>query len=265
MEALEEAYDRALAHEKAGRLDEAATAWREVIAIDPDDCGGAAVRLAALGRGETPAKAPDAYVATLFDQHADAFESILVDQLGYRVPEMLRDAVDALEAGPFGRMLDLGCGSGLTGEAFADLAGHISGLDLSQNMVEIAGESGTYAELYVGEAVRFLREWDGARWDIVTATDVLPYMGALEAFLALAASRLNGGGLFGFSSETLPAAVMAGRDYAVGPGHRFAHAQDYVTGLLAANGLAVVHLTPITVRHEEGAPVPGHLVIARKI
>ena len=37
MEALEEAYDRALAHEKAGRIDEAAAAWREVIAIDPDD------------------------------------------------------------------------------------------------------------------------------------------------------------------------------------------------------------------------------------
>ena len=53
-EALERAYNRALALEKAGRLDEAAEAYRAVLAIDPDDCGGAAVRLAAIGRAASP-------------------------------------------------------------------------------------------------------------------------------------------------------------------------------------------------------------------
>ena len=41
--------------------------------------------MAAMGEGETPASAGDAYVATLFDQHADDFEDILVRQLGYGV------------------------------------------------------------------------------------------------------------------------------------------------------------------------------------
>lgn len=76
-EALAEAYNKALAHEKAGEIDAAVEAYRKVLEIDPEDHGGAAVRLASMGRGEAPPKAPDAYVETLFDQHAESFEDIL--------------------------------------------------------------------------------------------------------------------------------------------------------------------------------------------
>lgn len=57
-EALAEAYNRALALEKAGDVDAAVKAYEEVLAIDPDDHGGAAVRIAAMGRGEPPSKRP---------------------------------------------------------------------------------------------------------------------------------------------------------------------------------------------------------------
>ncbi len=90
-EALAEAYERALALEKAGDFDAAAKAYEDVLRIDPDDHGGAAVRLASMGRGAVPLKAPDAYVSTLFDQHAEMFDTILVDQLGYDVPLQLRE------------------------------------------------------------------------------------------------------------------------------------------------------------------------------
>ena len=61
-EALAEAYNRALDLEKTGDLDAAAKAYAQVLEIDPEDHGGAAVRLASMGRGETPPRAPDAYV-----------------------------------------------------------------------------------------------------------------------------------------------------------------------------------------------------------
>ncbi|MGO8617686.1 S-adenosylmethionine-dependent methyltransferase, partial [Rhizobium ruizarguesonis] len=76
-------YNRALALEKAGDIDAAVAAYHEVLALDPASHGGAAVRIAAMGRGDTPVKAPDAYVETLFDQHAEVFEAVLVEQLGY--------------------------------------------------------------------------------------------------------------------------------------------------------------------------------------
>ncbi len=262
-EALAEAYNRALAHEKAGDVDAAVKAYEEVLAIDPDDHGGAAVRIAAMGRGEPPSKAPDAYVETLFDQHAEAFEDILVEQLGYAVPMMVRQRLQTLELGPFKRLLDLGCGTGLIGEALRDMADDITGIDISENMVEIAHEKDLYETLYVAEAEDFLEDNDDEPFDIITATDVLPYLGALEPLFFGAAENLVPGGLLIFSSETLPEATMAGRPYMVGPHQRFAHAETYVRERLAATGFDIVEVTDINVRMQDGNPTPGHLVIAR--
>ena len=262
-EALAEAYNRALSLEKAGDIDAAVKAYEEVLAIDPEDHGGAAVRIASMGRGETPPKAPDAYVETLFDQQAEAFEDILVDQLGYAVPMVVRQRLQTLELGPFKRMLDLGCGTGLTGEALRDMATDITGMDLSENMVEIAHEKDIYETLYVAEVEDFLEDNDDDAFDLITATDVLPYLGALEPLFFGAAENMVEGGLFVFSSETLPSGTMAGRPYMVGPHQRFAHSETYIRERLAATGFDIVEVTDINVRMQDGHPTPGHLVIAK--
>lgn len=262
-EALAEAYNRALDLEKSGDLDAAAKAYAEVLALDPDDHGGAAVRLASMGRGETPEKASDAYVTTLFDQHAEVFEDVLVEQLGYAVPAMVRQRLQALGLGPFKRVLDLGCGTGLTGGTLRDMADDITGVDLSENMVEVAHEKELYETLYVAEAVDFLDDNEDEPFDLITATDVLPYLGALEPLFFGAADNLVPGGLFIFSSETLPADAFANQKFMVGPHQRFAHAEDYVRERLAATGFDVIEMTVINVRMQDGNPTPGHLVVAK--
>jgi len=262
-ERLAEAYNRGLACEKAGDLDGAAAAYRAALALDPADHGGVAVRLAAIGRGPVPEAAPEAYVATLFDQNAAAFDDILVEQLGYAVPMLVRERFDLLGLGPFARMLDLGCGTGLTGASLADRAGHITGVDLAEAMLDEADERGCYDGLYVAEAVAFLEETDPAEepdWDLIAATDVLPYLGALERFIAGAAARLTPGGVLVVSTETDPGRAD---DYAVGAKHRFAHAPGYLARLLAAAGFETLEELPITVRYDQGQPIPGFLVTAR--
>lgn len=261
--ALAEAYNRALALEKAGEIDAAVKAYEEVLAIDPEDHGGAAVRIASMGRGETPVKAPDAYVETLFDQHAEVFEDVLVEQLGYHVPLLVRQRLQALGLGPFKRMLDLGCGTGLTGGALRDVVEDITGIDISEKMVEAAHEKDLYETLFVAEVEDFLDDNDEESFDLITATDVLPYLGALEPLFFGAADNLTPGGIFVFSSETLPDDLMAGRAYMVGPHQRFAHAESYARERLAATGFELVELSEINVRMQEGHPTPGHLVIAR--
>lgn len=263
--ALAAAYNEALALEKAGDFDKAAKAYQTVLALDPEDHGGAAVRIASMGLGDTPPKAPDAYVETLFDQHAEAFESILVEQLEYCVPLMVRERIQALELGPFRKLLDLGCGTGLTGGALRDICGEMVGLDLSENMVEIAHEKDLYETLYVAEAADFLEDNEDAPFDIVTATDVLPYVGFLEELFFGVADNLDEGGAFFFSSETLPAEIMGERDFMVGAHQRFAHAESYVRKVLASAGFKVVEIGDITVRLEDGEPIGGHLVVAKKV
>ncbi|PYE86415.1 class I SAM-dependent DNA methyltransferase [Phyllobacterium leguminum] len=264
-EALAEAYNRALGLEKAGDLDGAALAYAEVLKIDPDDHGGAAVRLASIGRGAVPQKAPDAYVATLFDQHAEMFDTILVDELGYDVPLQLREMLLTRdEDADFARMLDLGCGTGLSADALDDVADHKTGVDISENMIEIAHEKGDYDALFVGEAVRFLQETEGPAWDLIVATDVLPYMGELDAFFAGVGKHLAPGGTFAFSSETLPNEVLGDRPFMVGPHQRFAHSAAYVHRMLEANGMECTECAKIVVRAEQGKPVPGHLMLAVK-
>ncbi len=261
-EALAEAYNQALALEKAGKLNEAADAYKAVLELDPEDHGGVAVRLASMGKGNAPAKAPDAYVSTLFDQHAEVFDMVLVDQLGYSVPLMVRDKIEKLKPGPFKRLLDLGCGTGLSGEALHDLVPHKTGVDIAGGMVEIADEKEVYNDLYVGEVVEFLKADEDERWDLIVATDVLPYMGALEEFFAGVADNIEANGVFAFSSETLPADMLGEQNFMVGKNHRFAHAESYVRNLLEKTGFSILDLSPITVRFEQGEPVPGHLVVA---
>lgn len=260
---LAEAYNSALTLEKAGELDAAAEAYARVLALDPEDHGGASVRLAAMGRGAAPVRAPEAYVEMLFDQHADAFEDILVDQLGYHAPLLVNDALAAHAPGPYARMLDLGCGTGLAGVALAGITHHRTGIDLSTNMVDIAGESDLYDELYVGDAVAFVEEIDDeAAWDLVVATDVLPYLGDVSALFAGVKRVSAPDAVFAFSTE-----LLEGQDarYAVGPHQRFHHTLAYIEAMLAAAGFTLLHMQHITVRHEEGVPQAGHLVIARSL
>ena len=270
-DALAEAYNEALNLETSGRQDEAAEAYRKVLAIDPDDHTGASVRLASIERGPAPDKAPLAYVATLFDQHAGAFEQILVDDLGYAVPMMVREVIMASDAEhQFARMLDLGCGTGLTGIAMQGRVGEMIGVDISTGMLDEAYDKGVYDDLYAGDVVEFLAEIedDGSDekggWDLIVATDVLPYLGTLEEMFHHVGRCLDAGGLFAFSSETLPEEDFAGANYKVGRKHRFAHSEPYVRQLLSQNGMRVNHFELIVVRTDEGNPIYGHLVLAEK-
>ncbi len=261
-EALAEAYERGLELEKSGELNAAADQYRAILKMDAADPTGASIRLAAMGKEPSPETAPPAYVTLLFDQTAEVFDNLLVEQLGYDVPMQLREAL--LPKGDLGRVLDLGCGTGLLGEALADQAAHLTGVDLSEGMVEIAGEKEVYDALYTGDATAFLAEvepdWNG--WDVIAATDMVPYFGDLVPLIAAIGKRLAPAGLFAFSTETLPADVMAGRPYMVGPKQRYAHAESYVEEVLKCAGFTRIDISGIIVRYDEGHAVPGHLILA---
>lgn len=269
--ALANAYHRALSLQKAGRVDEAAILYRKCLELDAQDRCGAALRLASMGRGDVPQKAPDAYVATLFDQHADDFDAILTGALGYAVPMQIADWLTKNRPGPYQRLLDLGCGTGLCGMMLMDLCTHATGVDISDKMVEQSDERAAYDALFINEGVHFLREWarlrdaDHQPFDLIVAADMLPYLGALDAlFDAIAANAMPDGRLV-FSSETLPEQAFGPAGWTITPHQRFAHCAAYLKHQCARVGFDNLELfEPITVRMEQRKPVPGYLVVAAR-
>lgn len=260
-----DAYNKALDLEKDGDIEGAVAAYAALLLLDPADHGGARVRLAALKRGEAPAKAPEAYVEVLFDQNADWFEEVLVDQLGYGVPGLMRQQLDRLGLGPFARMLDLGCGTGLAAEAMRDVCGEIVGIDISSRMIDVCEDKDIFDGLYCGEVEDFLADNDEEPFDLISACDVLPYLGDLSPLFSGAAANMKQGGLFCFSSETLVDGADHGPGYAISPHHRYVHTEAYIRGQLDQSGFSILDMAEINVRMEDGQPSPGHLVTARRI
>jgi predicted TPR repeat methyltransferase len=250
--------------ERLGQRDAAITAFRKAWAGDPDDRHGASLRLMRLG-AEPLAAMPQEYVKVLFDQYARRFESALVDDLGYRGPELLFRAVLSVRAAArkpafFKRAIDLGCGTGLAATAFAKEVDHFIGIDLSPRMIEKARLSGLYAELEVADIVRGLHNRPDVSADLILAADVMIYIADLAPVLAESKRVLAAGGLLAFTTET-----HSGDGVILGEGLRYAHATAYVRAAVLAAGLTLCLIEDRSARTEENSPVPGLVAVAIKI
>jgi predicted TPR repeat methyltransferase len=239
----------------------AADSFREVLRHDRDDRHGANLRLARLGVSTAANAMAPAFVETLFDQYAERFDTALVEGLAYRAPALLRAAVARMSPSPavrFARMLDLGCGTGLAGEAFRDLVEAIVGVDLSAGMLAVARAKAIYGELVHADLTAFL---DGCAttYDLVVAADVFVYVADLAPVMDATARVLSPSGLFAFTVE-----AHAGDGVVLGDKLRYAHGEAHVRAALDTAGLSLVTIDSVSTRNEAGTAVPGLLVGARR-
>jgi predicted TPR repeat methyltransferase len=242
-----------------GQRDAAVAAYRRALALGAD-AHEIRFALAALGEGDQPVTAPADYVKSLFDQYAGRFDRHLVDVLGYRTPALL-DALlrPHLALAPVRAALDLGCGTGLCATFLRPLARHVTGVDLSQRMLDKAAELGLYDDLVCADIVDWLAE-RGACCDLAVAADVLVYIGDLAPLFARVRHALRAGGLFALSCEALDDDA-AGRGYAIQPSNRFAHALGYVQRTAREAGFTVVAAERAVLRRDHGRDVDGYLVL----
>lgn len=239
---------------------DAATAYRTALELDPGDHMGAAVRLALIGAAPVPAQLPEAHIRTLFDQYAPRFDTALVGALHYRGPELLRQAVDrAAPEGPLD-ILDLGCGTGLAGIAFADRRRRLDGIDLSPGMILQALARKLYDRLEPGEIVAALADWP-ERYDLALAADVVVYIGDLAPLFAATRRVLRPGGLFALTLEAQDGADGTG--WRLGDHHRYQHSAAYLREAAAEAGFAVVGIESSWTRTERKVPLPGWVVVLR--
>jgi len=244
--------------EAAGLPDQAAEAWAMALKLEPADRLGATLKLQLIGRGLAAAAPPSAFVETLFDHYADSFEESLVEKLGYRMPQVLDQAIRAARPGRFRLALDLGCGTGLMGERLRPIVDRLQGYDISASMLRKAKAKGIYDLLTKADLQHFPNV--DAKADLAVAADVFIYVGALDRVVAAVAGLLADSGLFAFSVETL----TGDGDFALQPSRRYAHSENYVRRVLADNALPILSLESTTIRNDRHAPVPGLAVLAAK-
>jgi predicted TPR repeat methyltransferase len=201
------------------------------------------------------------YVRHLFDQFSTDYDTRMIGQLTYRAPQILRELADLVMAGRDGlSTLDLGCGTGLSGVAFADLASRLDGIDLSPAMIEKARARNIYDTLTVADIETHLASGD-TRYDLVLAADTLVYLGDLETIFSGAAHRLQGGGFFLFTVER-----KEGEGFGIGPKRRWRHSQPYLRGLADRGGFEIAGLVTCAPRHEGNVPVDGLAVaLSRRV
>lgn len=236
----------------AGQAQAAAAAFRAYLTLDPKDSMNAGARLVLLGEGPTPADLPAAYVTRLFDGYASYFETSVVEKLKYRGPALLRDAVTRTAPGRFGRVFDLGCGTGLGGAAFRDLADWLGGVDLSPGMVKKAAAKGIYDHLEVGDMRAGLANLT-TPCDLIVAADVLIYLGDLTPILTQARP------LCSMFALTLQRAEVG--TYSLGRELRYSHSFDYFETCARLAGFRAAVMEDVAVRQEAGKDVPGILGI----
>jgi predicted TPR repeat methyltransferase len=131
-------------------LDNAENAVRNAMTLDATNED--ATRLLESLTGHDPTKVhqrkPKEFMAELFDSFADTFDEKLVNQLQYRVPQLIGNAVRDLppvvaaagaSTNAFHAALDAGCGTGLAGRQIHRMvSGPLVGVDASSKMLEIA-------------------------------------------------------------------------------------------------------------------------------
>lgn len=213
--------------------------------------------------GRQTATAPEEYVQHLFDQYAPYFDTHLLDYLHYQVPELLYHAVtlvlhlnEKTASHPL-KTLDLGCGTGLCGARFRDIAKPLIGIDISSKMIEIATLKNIYDELQVMSIQQALTEY--TELELIIAGDVLTYCGDLNEIFTQCHQALVTNGLFAFTTEK-----SFKENFELQKSARFGHNKNYIIDVAQKHHFTIEHEENVILRQQQGKSVEGYLFVLKK-
>jgi predicted TPR repeat methyltransferase len=242
-----------------GRRDDARDAYEEYLRLAPGDAEVEHI-LVSLRGDPAPPRAPDNCIVQLYARFAEFYERNMCEDLEYHAPEALAGALQgALGASAALDVLELGCGTGLTGCHLRQLARRLVGIDLSPDMAAHADATGLYDVVEVAEITEWLARSSEPDFDVIAACDTLIYFGDLRQVVVPAARRLRDGGTLAFTVER-----GEGAPFTLTDSGRYVHSERHIAESAAGAGFRVVSIDRTVLRYEYGEPVEGLVVLMRR-
>ena len=258
---IEALINAGVSFQKIDNNEAAAAAFNDVLKIDTEN-SQAKFLLATVQDTPPPAKPDGDYVKRLFDEFADHFDDSL-EKVDYNAPEQLialaKQILPDSDSPLFLNILDIGCGTGLTGMQFKSLSQSLKGIDISPRMLDSARKRGVYDELEENEILNALVRHQNDT-DIIVSADTFPYFGDLESVFLSVTSALKDNGLFLFTVET----HESNDDYLLGKTARYSHSEKYIKDVAKRRGLEVLNCDDTVYRKEAGNDVNGLIVALKK-
>jgi predicted TPR repeat methyltransferase len=251
--------DRLMAYINTAQTTLAQQDAKQLLTLDPHN--ETYIYYSAVADGNTPSTLPASVVKGIFDDYAPSFDQHLVGALKYTLPQDVAKMIMAWYPDKKVDVLDLGCGTGLLGACLGQVDGVIVGVDLSAEMIEKAYRHNVYAQFNQVNVLDALQATPENHYDVITALDVLNYVGDLSTVVPNAQRILTAGGRFVFSCESASPEV---KTFELQSSVRYAHQQDHVHQLLVSAGFKDIAIEQRKLRLERSKPVQGFLVTARK-
>jgi predicted TPR repeat methyltransferase len=170
-----------------------------------------------------------------------------------------------------GQILDLGVGTGSLQRALAlSEYWQISGIDISQGMVEIARTAYPEADMQQGLIQDFTTTFPDKKFDVIASTGALEFVPDLDDIVMKMATSLNTGGMLAFSFEVREPGEANWRNYLATTASQsgeftvYRRSKEEVERSIANSGLVVVDYDEYDGYERDSQPVPYGLVIASK-
>jgi predicted TPR repeat methyltransferase len=247
---------RGLALQRTNRQQEAIASYSQALARG-GDTEVIPYYLASLGAGTAPGAAPRQLVAKSFDQWAERYDQDVLGTLTYRTPDLLFDAMAHVLSVRNLDILDLGCGTGLSGVRFRPFARTLTGVDLSSRMLKVAHDRRIYDSLVCADLIEYL-ELQSKNFDVAMAADVFVYIGDLSKVFSRVRGALKDSGFFAFSVETTNQ-----QDFVLRSTLKYAHSGSYLRKLANEHSFSLESMESRVIRQDGGIDVVGDLAVLR--
>jgi len=189
------------------------------------------------------------YTHNLYDAFADTYEEKM-SELACSIPAKMTALLNKRH---FQNALDLGCGTGLSGKALRPLCDKLTGVDLSQKMLEKAQEKNVYDKLVCADIQSFLSK-EKSKYDLIVAADVFCYIYQLNDVFDAIFQALKKGGIFVFTIESTDE-----KGIQIIHQGRYCHPLSYIQNALEVAGFTQIEQQKTTLRKEGNGECAGVL------